>query len=110
MVEGDAQFSRWLTMEMEAQSGIDVHSYFTAKEALAEMPVLKPKAVLIVQSPGMQQSLMQIRSVMPDVQIMVLSEKRNVDEAVGLIRSGADTCIFRNEQLINVLTDRMYEA
>lgn len=113
-MEGDSLFTMWLTMELEAQSSINVHNYFTAQEAIAEMPRLKPKAVLLGENPaekeGVQQALLQIRHAMPDVQIMVLSKKRNVDEAVDLIKSGADICIFKNEQLVDVLIDRMQEA
>lgn len=100
-----------LNMEINEESDYIVYVYNSVEEALQELKTLQPKIVILDSFPGKgmngQQAIIAIRSLLPDVYSIVLSANNDADAAIDLIKSGADSFIYKAENTVDAVVNEI---
>ncbi len=106
-----SMFSLQLNMEINEKSNYTVYVYNSAEDALQELQSIQPKIVILDSFPGKgmngQQAIIAIKSLLPEVYSIILSSNNDADTAIDLIKSGADSFIYKKENVIEEIVDEI---
>ena len=112
VIEDNPFFTLWLNTELEQKAHYRVHNYLTVEEALHDLEKVRPGIVLLDYhfGPGKDgmDALLEIRRLLPESYVAVLSETQDCETAVDLMRMGANTFIAKNKNAVRALVDELH--
>ncbi len=100
-----------LNMEISEKNDYKVYSYGNGEEAIQELKMLQPEIVILDSYPGKgmndQQTVITIKSLLPNVYVIILSDANDVDAAIDLLKSGADSFIYKSENTLSEVLEEV---
>lgn len=107
IIEDNAVFSFWLNAQLDIAGNYRICSYSSAEDALNDLMEVKPSFIILDYNLGERmnghEAIIKIKKLLPETYITILSQQKNPDITIDLIKSGADNYIIKNKEAMDTL-------
>lgn len=112
VIQNDGLFSFWLSVVLEGRTRYRIHDYLGLEESLSDITEFKPMYVILKDGPknkiDAQQAILNIKGLSPATSVIVLSDEKDAEAAIDLIRTGADNYIGLGQNAVEELIQTIH--